>query len=37
MLGLVCVLLIIVRPEGFFILVFAAAVASYFRLLPGGI
>jgi hypothetical protein len=30
-------LLFIVLPDGFFILALAAAVASYFKLLPGGI
>jgi hypothetical protein len=35
MLGLAYVLLFNVRPEGFFMLALAAAVANYFKLLPG--
>jgi hypothetical protein len=38
MLGLVDeALLFNVLPDGFFMLAFAAAVANYFRVLPGGI
>ena len=38
MLGFVYdALLFIVLPDGFFMFALAAAVANYFRLLPGGI